>query len=337
LLVALMAAAATGPVLARNTLRNGSVSPRSGTTNTSFVFRVDSTGKPNPTSITARLTRSGAAPISIALTKPASGPTWSRSARVTSTGTWTVTFIASNGATGPGGTITVTVPSTPRPSPSPAVATARPATPRPTPKPSRSVKASASAEAPGNTPPATPVAVGGATQPSPSPAPGAGGSADDDAGRILPAVLLGLFVILGVGGIALLTGRRQAEERPSPEPGATPGEPPAPAFVRRAAAAGAAGGAAAASRPRATWEIYSSLENEPLGSVKDDLPDESAEPRVEEANATSGGEGMAFDEEGLNPPAEEADLNTTGDHPSAPRDDTRGVQEDSPSEEGPRP
>ena len=69
--------------------------------------------------------------------------------------------------------------------------------------------------------------MGGATEPSPSA--GAGSrAASDDAGRILPAVLLGLFVILGVGGIALLTGRRQAEERPVPEPDGSPGEPPDP-------------------------------------------------------------------------------------------------------------
>ena len=117
--------------------------------------------------------------------------------------------------------------------------------------------------------------MGGATEPSPSA--GAGSPASDDAGRILPAVLLGLFVILGVGGIALLTGRRQAEERPVPEDG-SPDEPPAPAFVRRAAAVGAAEGAADAGRPRqrAAWEVYSSLENQPLGSVDELLPEESA-------------------------------------------------------------
>ena len=119
--------------------------------------------------------------------------------------------------------------------------------------------------------------MGGATEPSPSA--GAGSrAASDDAGRILPAVLLGLFVILGVGGIALLTGRRQAEERPVPEPDGSPGEPPDPAFVRRAAAVGTAEGSAEAgrARPRAAWEVYSSLENQPLGSVDELLPEDSA-------------------------------------------------------------
>src|SRR5207245_2517905 len=129
LLIAAMAVVAVaGPVLAKNTLRSGSVRPRTGTTGTTFVFSVRSAGKP--------------------------------------------------------------------------------------------------------TPPATPLAVGGATEPSPSAAAGSR-AASDDAGRILPAVLLGLFVILGVGGIALLTGRRQAEERPVPEPGGSLDEPPDPAFVRR--------------------------------------------------------------------------------------------------------
>src|SRR5947208_1733091 len=101
----------------------------------------------------------------------------------------------------------------------------------------------------------------------------AAGGAADQSGPLLPAIVLGLFVILGVGGIALLTGRRQAEERPSPESHGPPDAPPSPAFVRRAAATGAAGADTARSRPRAAWEAYSSLENQPLGSV-DELPPE---------------------------------------------------------------
>ena len=46
--------------------------------------------------------------------------------------------------------------------------------------------------------------------------------------------------------------------------------------MRRAAAAGALEGAAdRGRRGRATWEVYSSLENEPLGS-SDELPPEGA-------------------------------------------------------------
>src|SRR4029077_5471294 len=125
LLVATLAIlAGVAPTIAKRSLGNGSVSPRSGTTSTLFAFRVDS-GKPSPTSVNARLTR-GTAVISIALTPPAAGSTWTRSARVAAAGTWTVTFTASDGTTAPGGTITVTVPTTPRPTP-----TVRP-TPRPT-------------------------------------------------------------------------------------------------------------------------------------------------------------------------------------------------------------
>lgn len=85
-----------------------------------------------------------------------------------------------------------------------------------------------------------------------------------------------MLVILGVGGIALLTGRRQAEERPSTSPGEAPGQAPSPEFVRRAAAVGVAEGAvdAAQTRPRAAWEVYSSLENQPLGTVNELMPDE---------------------------------------------------------------
>jgi len=293
-LAAMAVMALANPALAKNTLSKGSVSPRTGTTSAIFAFRVDSIGKPNPTFINARLTRSGAAPIVIGLTAPTTGITWTKSARVASAGTWTVTFIASTRATAPGGTITVTVAATPRPTPvstpKPPVATPRPGTPsltaNATSTPSRSAKGSASPAADGATPPATPVAVGGATEPSPSA--GSGSSVADDAGRILPAVLLGLLVILGVGGIALLTGRRQAAERPAPEPGGAPDEPPAPAFVRRAAPVGAAEGAADSGRPRqrAAWEVYSSLENRPLGSVDELLPGASAEGAFE-ADAVS--------------------------------------------------
>src|SRR5207237_4285521 len=53
---------------------------------------------------------------------------------------------------------------------------------------------------------------------------------------------------------------------------------PDPAFVRRAAAVGAAEGSAEPGRPRprAAWEVYSSLENQPLGSVDELLPEDSA-------------------------------------------------------------
>jgi hypothetical protein len=273
------------PVLAKNVLSGATVSPRTGSTATTFVFSVHYTGKP-ANSVVAHV-----GTLTVALSKvsgTAANGTW-RGSRRLPVGTRSVTFSATaigNVADLPAGQVTVKATPTPtpaptaRPTPKPPVATPRPTTPRPTAKatstPSRSAKASGIPSASRATPPATPVAVGGATEPSPSA--GAGSLASDDEGRILPAVLLGLFVILGVGGIALLTGRRQAEERPMPPPDGSPNEPPDPAFVRRAAAVGAAEGTADAGRPRqrAAWEVYSSLENQPLGTVDEMLPEESA-------------------------------------------------------------
>jgi hypothetical protein len=112
-------------------------------------------------------------------------------------------------------------------------------------------------------------------------------------------VILGLLVIIGVGGIALLTGRREAEERPTPDPDGPPGEPPAPAFVRGATTAGAADGGVDADRPRprAAWEVYASLENRPLGSADELLPDASPKEGIAAGagSADAGGEGDAHD------------------------------------------
>jgi hypothetical protein len=286
---------AVTPVLAKNVLSGASVSPRSGTTATTFVFSVHYAGKP-ATSVVAHV-----GTLTVALGRvsgTAANGTW-RGSRRLPVGTRSVTFSATaigNVADLPAGQVTVNAVPTPtpaptaRPTPKPPVATARPATPRPTAKttstPSRSAKASGTPGATRATPPATPVAVGGATEPSPSA--GAGSPASDDEGRILPAVLLGLFVILGVGGIALLTGRRQAEERPMPSPDGSPDEPPDPAFVRRAAAVGAAEGTGDAGRPRqrAAWEVYSSLDNQPLGTVDEMLPEESAAGAIEASTAS---------------------------------------------------
>jgi hypothetical protein len=285
---------AVTPVLAKNVLSGASVSPRSGSTATTFVFSVHYAGKP-ASSVIAHV-----GTLTIALSRvigTAANGTW-RGSRRLPVGTRSVTFSATaigNVADLPAGQVTVKAVPTPTPAPTlratpkPPVATPRPATPRPTAKattPTHSAKGSSSPAASRATAPATPVAVGGATEPSPSA--GAGSPASDDAGRILPAVLLGLFVILGVGGIALLTGRRQAEERPVPEPDGSPNEPPDPAFVRRAAAVGAAEGTADAGRPRqrAAWEVYSSLENQPLGTVDEMLPEESAAGAIEASTAS---------------------------------------------------
>jgi hypothetical protein len=99
-----------------------------------------------------------------------------------------------------------------------------------------------------------------------------GTSAGDQNGPLGAAIVLGLLVILAVGAIALLTGNEQAEERPSPAIDAPDRtiDPPAPAFVWRAATnAARTGGIAARPGRRAAWEVSSSLENEPLGTVNE--------------------------------------------------------------------
>jgi len=270
------------PVMAKNVLSGAVVSPRSGTTATVFAFSVHYAGKP-ATSVVAHV-----GTLTVALSQASgttSNGTWRRSRRLPA-GTRSVSFSAAsvgNVADLPAGQVTVTATpaptprATPRPTPEP-VATTRPsaqATRAPTAKPRRSPSASSSAGATGSgKPPSTPTAVGGATQPSASPG-SAGSQSSDRSGPLIPAIVLGLLVILGVGGIALLTGRREAEERPSPEP-TDPSELPPPGFVRRATTAGAAeaAGEPGPPRARATWELYSSLENQPLGSVDEPLPDE---------------------------------------------------------------
>src|SRR5437870_7848927 len=280
LLVAALVLTVT-PVLARNVLSSAVVAPRTGTTATLFVFSVHYAGKP-ATSVVARV---GTLTVALSLVSgTSSNGTWRGSRRLPA-GTRSVTFSATaigRVADLPAGQVTTTAPPTSTPVPTPKSTPKPPAaTPRPSARPTRSTAASparaprsspSARDTPTGRPPSTPTAVGGATQPSSSPGTAAGGAADQS-GPLLPAIVLGLFVILGVGGIALLTGRRQAEERPSPESHGPPDAPPSPAFVRRAAATGAAGADTARSRPRAAWEAYSSLENQPLGSV-DELPPE---------------------------------------------------------------
>jgi hypothetical protein len=281
LLAACCLAVLASPVMSASGLQKGSVTPRSGTTATTFTFRVEAAAGKPPSSVTARLTRAGGGTRTVALSH--AGKTWTGSSRVTTTGTWTVTFVATPTGTTTGGTITVSPAPTPRPTPvatpPPPAATPRAtaaATRRPTASPARSSRSTA-ATASGR-PPSTPTAVGGATQPSSAPGAAAGGTGGS--GPLLPAIVLGLFVILGVGGIALLTGRREAEERPSPAPGGLPPEnPPDPDFVRRAASVGAADGEAkpARARPRAAWEMDSALDNQPLGTANGSAAEEPRE------------------------------------------------------------
>jgi hypothetical protein len=110
-------------------------------------------------------------------------------------------------------------------------------------------------------------------------------------------MVLGLFVILGVGGIALLRERRMAEERPvwvksdaisgggeavaatRPEPqrpSASPSE-----FAARVNARRSEDNAPA--RPGRNWEASAALDDEPIGTVDHIVID--AQPRPWDAEA----------------------------------------------------
>ena len=96
-----------------------------------------------------------------------------------------------------------------------------------------------------------------------------------------------------------------------PPPDGSPNEPPDPAFVRRAAAVGGAEGTADAGRPRqrAAWEVYSSLENQPLGTVDEVLPEESAAGAFEAAAASPTDSELGSEAA----PAADADGDASGD------------------------
>jgi hypothetical protein len=305
-LVILTATIGVTPVLGK--LMQGAVSPRSGTMATSYTFSVRSTTSLQ--TVTAHLTAPGKTAINIDLNRPTGGKgTWSRSAKIPTPATWAVTFIGTPGSqTASGGTFTVTAaPSptpSPRPSPTPLGTPVPVVTPRPTSVPKPTAAAAAAGTPTGSPTPtptasaaATPVVIGGATQPSspPSAQPASGTSTPpaDRSGTLLIAVLLGLFVILGVGGIALLGGRRRAEEQPTelaadgtgaayagadaaaaayPTASYEPVSTDPSAFAARVNARTdepapedplAVGGP----RARTAWEAYIGLEDEPIGTV----------------------------------------------------------------------
>jgi hypothetical protein len=116
-------------------------------------------------------------------------------------------------------------------------------------------------------------------------------------------VTLGLLVIIGVGGIALLVGRRSAEERPVPVaaaagglaggdvpvppvpvPSFAPAPEPQPATAEAAAFATRVNsqqdeqqrgdpGAGGTPRVRRAWEASRGIEDAPIGTVDDVLID----------------------------------------------------------------
>ena len=130
------------PVAAADELRNGSVTPASGTTQTSFAFSVDYV-TPSPqqaaSSVTALV---GPASVGLALTAgSATNGTWTGQSTLPA-GTWQVTFVAETQGSDPtliGPTVVVVGPpptATPTPMPTPPpTATPPPATPTAAPTP----------------------------------------------------------------------------------------------------------------------------------------------------------------------------------------------------------
>lgn len=286
---------------AATTLSNPQVSPRTAAQGDTVTFTVDTTGNANAT-IQVELAQKGAAtivePMSL-LQKRGGTTTWQFQSTAIGLGTWTVTFAVANSTTIlAAGTLTINAPPTPAPTPTPtpkptasptAKPTAKPAaTPRPTatPAPSATVAPPAtptSSAGPSTSQPSSPgssagasptasaaVVVPGGTA-SPSPAAAAGSTGDGRTSELLLSVLLGLFVIAGIAGIAILTARRRRPDEPTPSP--TPAttafvaarrDPEVRAFQERTLAP-----PPPTERKRASWEVYSALENEPIGSVDD--------------------------------------------------------------------
>jgi hypothetical protein len=104
-----------------------------------------------------------------------------------------------------------------------------------------------------------------------------GSSPKDQTGSLLLATLLGVLVVAGVGGIALLAGRRRAEEEPAGPALAPEATSPSPVVTDEAATAAFAARVnpppstpEPAPRP-ASWEAYADINDRPIGTV-DELP-----------------------------------------------------------------
>ena len=280
-----------------------SVSPTRGTTTTTFVFSATYSGS-NGALNGAASVRARAGALTVQLTRRsgnANQGTWQAPPRTLPIGTRTFIFEALNKqgtviASRSFGPVTVTALPTPTPSPTPKPTpkpTSRPTvapTSRPTATPGTTAGAtptSAATGTPGSSasPPSTPTAIGGATETSPSPSGAAvGGTATERNGSLLLAALLGVLVIVGVGGIALLAGRRRAEEEPADGRPLTPGPAsvsaaPAPVLVDEQATAAFTARLASAEPPSAeppqqppgAWDAYADIDDRPIGTV-DELP-----------------------------------------------------------------
>jgi hypothetical protein len=298
--------------LGATSLSNGQVSPRTATFGQTVTFTVESTGNTN-VEVDVQLARSGATRtyVMTATGKSGSATIWSAQSAAVPVGVWAVTFAVKGGMQLAAGKLTINAPPTPTPKPTPKptptptpTPTPKP-TPTPTPKPTPitaptvSVTPSPSASSsPGTSPTASgsagesPVATGSAgvvtviltPLPSPEGSP-AGSTTGDRTGRLFLAVLLGLFVIGGVAAMAILSARRRRESEEAVASGRTfatprrgPVSPPrrlvAPPVARPARGAGGA-------RRRDFWEVNRVIEDQPIGTVDELIPDASTFPQEE--------------------------------------------------------
>jgi len=189
-LLAFSIASAPSLVRAASTLSDGSVTPTSGTTATTFTFSVDytSTGSPTRPAQAVWAQVGGVTATLVKVSGSAHDGTWRGTATLPA-GTWLVTFHATTSSDPqpeplPGPMVTVTQPPpTPTPSPTPQpTATSAPPTPAPTPAPPTRSPSTNPTPRPLPTPQLTPPPIDGddATRgrtPSPSPTPSASGSA----------------------------------------------------------------------------------------------------------------------------------------------------------------
>lgn len=303
-----MLAVAAGPVAAAApALSNGSVTPTSGTTTTTFTFGVTYTPGTQPVrrALSATATFSNVvsgANVVVALTRVSEDgqlvSRWSGQSQLP-VGTWAVTFSAvpESGPTplpltlaqqvvvvgpptptpAPTPPPTPTPPATPTPSPVPtptAVPTARPTAIAPTPLPSGAATASpASGEPSGSaepTPFGTTVGSGSeAASVTPTATPGGGPGGGEDVEGQLTSFLTG-----GVAAIGLLAAvgfaAIYADRRRNRQAGGGGGggaASPPPGPFPTSTASTKAG----RQRPRAGWEDYA-LDDEPIGTIEYEPP-----------------------------------------------------------------
>ncbi len=302
-------------------LSNPQVAPRTAPVGTVVTFSVEYAGKAPGAQLQVELSRSGAATRLLPLAQAQGTTTWTARSSAIPQGTWNVRFavLAPSSETLAAGTLTILPAPTPSPTPT-SKPTPRPTaipTPAPTPTPRPTATPAGTSPSPGGpgtvpfpvvspaegspaegspaegSPAASPSPAGsGAGSPSPARTPSARSSPsgavvgsttpDDRTGALWLAILLGVFVLGGVGGIAVLSARRREEE---PIVGAPPA---APAFVaaqpvvapRRLLEPDAPPApAGAGQRQRQSWEVYSALEDEPIGTVDRLMSDPGATSR----------------------------------------------------------